>query len=71
MKCSKMKSNKVTRSLFLCQLVKIAGIVFFEVVFMSDLDSVYLIPCELFDPSKKASKYSEFKLGKDLLAYLV
>lgn len=66
-----MKTKKVVMRFLVCQLVEIAGTEFFEVVYMSDLESVYLIPCELFDASNKAYKYSEFKLGKGLLAYLV
>lgn len=64
-------SKKFVSRFLICELVTVNGNEFFQVIYMSDLQSVYLIPVSQFDASRKAYTYSEFKIGKGILAYLV
>lgn len=66
-----MKNKKSLVRFLVCQLVELAGREYFEVVYMTDLESVYLIPVDVFEPSKKSYNYSGYKVGKSLLAYLL
>lgn len=63
--------KKYIARFLICELVAIDGHEFFEVVYMSDLSSVYLVPVDVFDASKKSYVYNEFKIGKGILAYLI
>lgn len=62
---------KIKPRFLICELVTVNGHEFFEVIYMSDLNSVYLIPVEQFNADRKAYSYSEYKVGKGVLAYLV